>query len=45
LGGYGYMTEYEIEHFYRDAKVLQIREGNFTVLKDIIANTTIGKLK
>ncbi|RJP81688.1 MAG: acyl-CoA dehydrogenase [Desulfobacteraceae bacterium] len=45
LGGYGYMTEYEIEHFYRDAKVLQIREGNFTILKDIIANTTIGKLK
>jgi len=45
LGGYGYMTEYEIEHFYRDAKVLQIREGNINTLKDIIADTAIGKLK
>ncbi len=45
LGGYGYMTEYEIEHFYRDAKVLQIREGNINALKDVIANTAIGKLK
>lgn len=45
LGGYGYMTEYEIEHFYRDAKILQIREGNFTLLKDIIADAAIGKLK
>jgi alkylation response protein AidB-like acyl-CoA dehydrogenase len=45
LGGYGYMTEYEIEHFYRDAKVLQIREGNINSLRDIIANTAIGKLK
>ena len=44
-GGYGYMTEYEVEHFYRDAKVSQIREGNSRVQKDIIAEAIIGKLK
>ncbi len=45
LGGYGYMTEYEIEHFYRDAKVLQIKDGNTSILKDIMADAIIGKLK
>ncbi len=45
LGGYGYMTEYEIEHFYRDAKVLQNKDGNRHVLKDIMAEALIGKLK
>ena len=44
-GGYGYMTEYEVEHFYRDAKVLEIREGNRRVQKDIIAEAVIGKIK
>ena len=45
LGGYGYMTEYEVEHFYRDAKVLEIRGGNRHILKDIIADGLIGRLK
>lgn len=45
FGGYGYMREYEIEHFYRDAKVLQIRNGNRFVQKDIIADHRIGTLK
>jgi len=44
-GGYGYMTEYEVEHFYRDAKVCQIREGNNRVQKDIIAEAVIGRIK
>ena len=26
-GGYGYVNEYDIERFYRDAKVLEIYEG------------------
>lgn len=45
LGGYGYMREYEVEHFYRDAKMLEIRGGNQYLHKDIIAESEIGKLK
>jgi alkylation response protein AidB-like acyl-CoA dehydrogenase len=45
LGGYGYMREYEVEHFYRDAKMLEVRDGNQYLHKDIIAESEIGKLK
>jgi alkylation response protein AidB-like acyl-CoA dehydrogenase len=45
LGGYGYTTEYEVEHFFRDAKQAQIFQGGPSVLKDIIADEIIGKLK
>jgi alkylation response protein AidB-like acyl-CoA dehydrogenase len=45
LGGYGYMTEYEVEHFFRDAKQAEIFQGTPAVLKDIIADGIIGKLK
>ncbi|MBS3733230.1 MAG: acyl-CoA dehydrogenase family protein [Desulfobacterales bacterium] len=43
LGGYGYMTEYEIEHFYRDAKTLEIFMGPPAALKDVIAGGLIGR--
>ena len=43
LGGYGYMTEYEIEHFYRDAKTLEIFMGSPAALKDVIAGGLIGR--
>lgn len=45
LGGYGYMIEYEVERFYRDAKVMEVFSGNTGVLKDIIAGKVIGKIK
>ncbi len=45
LGGYGYMTEYEIEHFYRDAKQFEIFQGTPSFQKDRIAEEVIGKLK
>ncbi len=45
LGGYGYMAEYEVEHFYRDAKTLEIFLGTPGVLKDVIAGAVIGRLK
>lgn len=44
LGGYGYMTEYEVEHFYRDAKTIEIMMGSALALKDAIADVVIGKL-
>jgi len=43
-GGYGYMTEYEVERFYRDAKMLQIAGGNSARLKDDISDLIIGKI-
>ena len=45
LGGYGYMLEYEVERFYRDAKITEIWEGTKEIQKNTIASTLIGKLK
>jgi alkylation response protein AidB-like acyl-CoA dehydrogenase len=45
LGGYGYMTEYEVERFYRDAKITELYEGTGQVQKNTIAGAILGKLK
>ncbi len=45
LGGYGYMTEYEVERFYRDAKITEIYEGTKEIQKNTIAGSLLGKLK
>jgi alkylation response protein AidB-like acyl-CoA dehydrogenase len=45
FGGYGYLTEYEIERFYRDAKITEIYEGTKEIQKNTIASALIGKLK
>jgi alkylation response protein AidB-like acyl-CoA dehydrogenase len=37
-GGYGYMLEYEIERFYRDARLTEIYGGTREIQKNIIAN-------
>src|SRR5690625_457066 len=36
-GGYGYMREYEVERFLRDAKLLEIGEGTSEIQRHIIA--------
>lgn len=36
-GGYGYMREYEVERFLRDAKLLEIGEGTSEVQRLVIA--------
>ena len=45
LGGYGYMTEYEVERFYRDAKITEIYEGTKEIQKNTIASALLGKFK
>ena len=45
LGGYGYLSEYEVERFYRDAKIMEIYEGTKEIQKNTIASALIGKLK
>ncbi|MEW6056410.1 MAG: acyl-CoA dehydrogenase family protein [Bdellovibrionota bacterium] len=37
LGGYGYMTEYRVERYYRDAKLYEIGGGTSEIQKLIIA--------
>ena len=44
-GGYGYMTEYEVERFYRDAKICEIYEGTKEIQKNTIASALLGKMK
>ncbi len=45
LGGYGYTTEYQVERFYRDARITEIYEGTREIQKNTIANAILGKLK
>jgi alkylation response protein AidB-like acyl-CoA dehydrogenase len=45
LGGYGYMLEYEVERFYRDAKICELYEGTKEIQKNTIASAVLGKLK
>jgi len=42
-GGYGYMLEYEVERFYRDAKIMEIYEGTREIQKNTIASALLGK--
>jgi butyryl-CoA dehydrogenase len=41
FGGYGYMRDYPIEKFMRDAKITQIYEGTNQIQRDIIARHLI----
>lgn len=43
LGGYGYMNEYEVERYYRDAKLCEIGEGTSEIQRMVIARQVIGK--
>ena len=43
LGGYGYTTEYEVERFYRDAKLCEIGEGTSEIQRIIISRHVVGK--
>jgi len=45
LGGYGYMLEYEVERFARDAKICELYEGTKEIQKNTIASSILGKLK
>jgi alkylation response protein AidB-like acyl-CoA dehydrogenase len=37
LGGYGYVEEYPVERFLRDAKITQIYEGTQEIQRLVIA--------
>ena len=44
LGGYGYVREYPVERFMRDAKITQIYEGTNQIQRVVIARSIFGKL-
>ena len=41
-GGYGYVTEYEVERMYRDAKITEIYEGTSEVQRLIISRALLS---
>jgi butyryl-CoA dehydrogenase len=41
-GGYGFITEYEVERHFRDAKITQIYEGTSQIQKLVIARSLFG---
>lgn len=44
-GGYGYITEYEVERFYRDAKITEIYEGTKEIQKNTIASALMRQAR
>jgi len=44
MGGYGYMKEYPVEKYMRDAKITQIYEGTNQIQKGVIAADVIKKI-
>ena len=45
LGGYGYIREYPVERFMRDAKITQIYEGTNQIQRVVIARQIFGKAR
>lgn len=45
FGGYGYMKEYPVEKFMRDAKVTQIYEGTNQIQRTVIARQLLKEVK
>jgi alkylation response protein AidB-like acyl-CoA dehydrogenase len=42
-GGYGYIADYDIERFYRDAKIVELYEGTKEIEKNTIAREILGR--
>jgi alkylation response protein AidB-like acyl-CoA dehydrogenase len=41
-GGYGYVTEYHVERYLRDAKLTEIGEGTSEIQRLVIARNILG---
>jgi butyryl-CoA dehydrogenase len=42
-GGYGYSKEYDVERYFRDAKVTEIYEGTSEVLRMVISRSVLSR--
>lgn len=43
-GGYGFIKDYAVERFYRDAKITEIYEGTSEIQRIIITRALLGKI-
>jgi len=43
-GGYGYSKEYDVERYFRDAKVTEIYEGTSEIQRMVIARSILSQL-
>jgi butyryl-CoA dehydrogenase len=43
-GGYGYSKEYDVERYFRDAKVTEIYEGTSEIQRLVIARSILSQL-
>lgn len=43
LGGYGYLRDFPVERYYRDAKMYQIGEGTSQIQRMVIAREILGR--
>jgi alkylation response protein AidB-like acyl-CoA dehydrogenase len=41
-GGYGFIKDYEVERYFRDAKITQLYEGTSQIQKLVIAREVLG---
>ena len=41
FGGYGFIKEYKVEKFMRDAKIMQLYEGTSQIQRLVIARETL----
>jgi alkylation response protein AidB-like acyl-CoA dehydrogenase len=41
FGGYGYIDEYPVERFYRDAKITEIYEGTSEIQRIVISRAVL----
>lgn len=44
-GGYGYTTDYDVERYFRDAKITEIYEGTSEIQRNVIARETLKEIQ
>jgi alkylation response protein AidB-like acyl-CoA dehydrogenase len=44
-GGYGYVKEFDVERFFRDAKILEIGEGTSEIQRLIISREILKEVQ
>ena len=44
-GGYGYVKEYDVERYFRDAKILEIGEGTSEIQRIIISREILKDIQ
>ena len=44
LGGYGYVSEYPVERFYRDVRVTRLYEGTSEIQRLVIARSILSEV-